>query len=93
MTMKVSWSQLALADMRRISVYLSADKRAAAKRLIQGFKKTSDHLALHPYRGRRSEAGDVRELVLHPNYLLSYRVSSQSVEILQVWHVAQTRYH
>jgi toxin ParE1/3/4 len=40
--------------------------------------------------GRESLAG-VRELVVHRNYLLSYRIRPGRIEILQVWHVAQRR--
>ena len=93
MNMKIEWSERALLDMRRISAYISLDNRTAAKNLIQGFRKSAKHLASHPYLGRRTETGDVRELVLHPNDLLSYRVSAAHVEVLQVWHVAQFRYH
>ena len=50
-------------------------------------------LKRHPFMGRRTEFTDVRELVVHPNYLLSYRVSSDVVEVLQLWHAAQNRYH
>ncbi len=55
--------------------------------------KNANLLKKHPLMGRRTEFDDVRELVVHPNYLLSYRVSTQVVEVLQVWHVAQSRYH
>lgn len=91
--MRIKWSESALRDMRRISTHISQDNRPAAKKLIQGFRRSGAMLAQHPFMGRRTEFDDVRELVVHPNYLLSYRVSADAVEVLQVWHVAQSRYH
>lgn len=82
-----------MRDMRRISEYISQDNRPAAKKLIQGFRRGAAKLGQHPFMGRRTEFDNVRELVVHPNYLLSYRVSAEVVEVLQVWHVAQNRYH
>lgn len=79
--------------MRRISAHISADNRVAANKLIQGFRKSAEVLKQHPLMGRRTEFDDTRQLVVHANYLLSYRVSATEVEILQVWHVAQNRYH
>lgn len=93
MLMKIKWSEDALRDMRRISDYISQDNRPAAKKLIQGFRRSAARLVQHPFLGRRTEFEHVRELVVHPNYLLSYRVSAEIVEVLQVWHVAQSRYH
>jgi toxin ParE1/3/4 len=91
--MKIKWNEEALRDMRRISAHISADNRSAAKKLIQGFRKSAQMLKEHPLMGRRTELDDTRQLVVHANYLLSYRVSATQVEILQVWHVAQQRYH
>lgn len=93
MRMRIKWSVRALDDLHRISAFVSQDNRPAAKKLIQGFRKRATMLAQHPFMGRRTEFDSVRELVVHPNYLLSYRVSSEVVEVLQVWHVAQSRYH
>ncbi len=50
-----------------------------------------DDLARFPFLGRPSENPEVKEFVVDQRYLISYRVSQGRVEILQVWHVAQTR--
>ena len=93
MTMRIDWSAAALLDMRRISAYVSQSNRPAAKKLVQGFRRSARHLAEHPFLGRRTQIEEVRELVVHPNYVLSYRVGNDFVQVLQVWHVAQQRYH
>jgi toxin ParE1/3/4 len=93
MSMRIDWSDAALTDMRRISEYVSQHNRPAAKKLIQGFRRSAKHLSEHPFLGRMTQIESVRELVVHPNYLISYRVGTEFIVILQVWHVAQQRYH
>jgi len=61
--------------------------------LAAGFGQTAEHLTAHPFIGRRGDLEGTRELMLHRNYLLTCRVGSEAVEILQIWRVAQKRYH
>lgn len=91
--MKLKWTLGALVDLQRILDYIEKDNPQAAHTLAAGFKLTAEHLTRHPFIGRRGELEGTRELMLHRNYLLTYRVSSETVEILQIWHVAQNRYH
>ncbi|MES2069017.1 MAG: type II toxin-antitoxin system RelE/ParE family toxin [Pseudomonadota bacterium] len=89
-SLDLKWSRRALADIARIIDYIAQDKPGAAQALAVAMRAEAEHLRLHPYLGRESLAG-VRELVVHRNYLLSYRVKPGRVEILQVWHVARQR--
>jgi addiction module RelE/StbE family toxin len=91
--MKLKWSRRALADLQQIVDYIQQDNREAAKALATGFKRTAQHLTQHPFLGKRGDLEGTRELMVHRNYLLTYRVGSDAVEILQIWHVAQKRYH
>lgn len=91
--MKLEWTRAALADLRQILDFIAEDNPHAARALAAGFRQAAEHLALHPFIGRRGDLEGTRELMLHRNYLLTYRVSSEAVEILQIWHVAQKRYH
>ncbi len=91
--MKLLWSQQSLHQMQSISRFISADNPSAAKKLLAQIKKSARLLKQNPFMGRRTEFEGVRELVVHANYLLSYRVSNENVEIAQVWHAAQQRYH
>ena len=61
--------------------------------LVRGMKATTKHLTRHPFLGPRADLEGTRELMVHRNYLVTYRVGTEAVEILQVWHVAQDRYH
>lgn len=91
--MRLKWSRSALVDLQAILEYIAQDNPQAARALAAGFRQTAEHLTAHPFIGRRGELEGTRELMLHRNYLLTYRVSSEAVEILQIWHVAQKRYH
>ncbi len=91
--MKLKWTLGALADLQKILDYIKQDNPKAVQALAAGFKQTAEHLTRHPFIGRRGELEGTRELMLHRNYLMTYRVSSEAVEILQIWHVAQSRYH
>ncbi|MBI3433095.1 MAG: type II toxin-antitoxin system RelE/ParE family toxin [Hydrogenophilales bacterium] len=91
--MKLKWSRAALTDLQGILDFIRQDNPDAARALATGFRLTAEHLRLHPFLGKRGDLEGTRELVVHRNYLLSYRVGSEAVEILQIWHVAQKRFH
>jgi toxin ParE1/3/4 len=91
--MKLEWTRAALADLQQILGFIAQDNPHAARALAAGFRQTAEHLAAHPFIGRRGDLEGTRELMLHRNYLQTYRVGSEAVEILQIWHVAQKRYH
>lgn len=91
--MRLVWTATAIRQLDGVGEYVSRDDPKAATRLLKSMRKSAELLKRNPFLGRRTEFEDVRELVVHPNYLLSYRVASEVVQILQVWHVAQSRYH
>ena len=88
--LKLAWSRHALADLERIINYISNDKPDAAARFAASILNRATTLTTMPNIGREVRPG-VRELIVHHHYLLTYRVSSDRVEILQVWHTARKR--
>jgi toxin ParE1/3/4 len=91
--MKLLWSARSLRQLDAVGAYIAQDNPAAATKLLKAIKKSARNLKQNPFLGRRTEFEGMRELVVHPNYLLTYRVSTDTVEIAQVWHAAQMRYH
>ena len=89
--MEVRWLRRALADLDAIAEYVAQDNPVAARSFIARVRDMTEQLANYPYLGRASERADVRELVVHDHYLVSYRVRPNGIEILQVWHTAQDR--
>lgn len=90
MQFEVNWSSAAYRDLTRITEYLAERNPAAALRLAESLITAADRLATFPYRGRRGQAKDTRELVTVRPYVLVYQVEGQHVTILRVWHVAQS---
>lgn len=84
------WSGRALTDLTRILDYVAQDKPDAAQALAIDIRARTERLRQHPYMGRESTP-NARELVVHRNYLVTYRIKPGRVEILQVWHVARQR--
>ena len=83
------WKQTAIADRKRITAHIAQDKPLAAVEFGDLLIEKSAQLDQHPNIGRVGRIKGTRELVVHPNYLLIYRVVGQVVEVLRVKHAAQ----
>lgn len=85
---------MARDDLRAIVRYIGRDNPTRAKSFGQELRDKAKLLAQHPELGREGRPGlpeSLRELVVHPNYIVFYRVLAQArtVEILRLKHVAQ----
>ena len=85
---------MAREDLRAIVRYIGKDNPTRAKSFGQELRDKTKPLAQHPELGRTGRPGlpdYVRELVVHPNYIVFYRVQAEArtVQILRVKHVAQ----
>ena len=89
--LRLRWSRRALADLERIARHIAADKPMAAVDFVAAVRKRVERLSAFPLLGRAGALDDTRELVVHRNYLVTYRVQGDEVQLLQVWHVARDR--
>ena len=89
--MELRWLRRALRDLDSISAFIARDDPKAARELLLALREKVQRLSAYPYSGRASEQADVRELVVHEHYLVSYRIRMDRIEILQVWHARQDR--
>lgn len=80
---------MAVADREAIFDFIARDKPLAALKLDEQIKRHAEQLMLHPELGRRGRVKGTRVLVVHPNYLLVYRLARDRVEILRVKHAAR----
>lgn len=85
---------MAREDLRAIVRFIGKDNPVRAKSFGQELRDKIELLALHPELGRHGRPGLpdwMRELVVHPNYIVFYRVLAETrrVEILRVKHSAQ----
>ncbi|MCL2298234.1 MAG: type II toxin-antitoxin system RelE/ParE family toxin [Proteobacteria bacterium] len=90
----IEWRPKASEDLLAIIRYIGKDDPVTARRFGQALRDSVSPLAQHPKLGRTGRPGlpdDVRELVVHRNYIVFYRVLDEAytVEILRVKHAAQ----
>jgi addiction module RelE/StbE family toxin len=80
------WRETALADLEAIHGYIAERNARAADRLQDVIEACAERLPEHPFMYRPGRAEGTREAVVHPNYILVYRVTADAVEILNVVH-------
>jgi toxin ParE1/3/4 len=89
MTLPVAWDDEAEADLLTILEYIGARNKPAADRLHVAVLHADDNLPNHPYAYRPGRTPGTREAVIHPNYILIYRVAADAIEILALVHARQ----
>lgn len=88
MTLRVIWRPQARQNLHEIIDYIAERRPAAALRLGDAIEHTADRLPNHPYIHRPGRVPGTREAIVHPNYILVYRVA-EIIEVLAVLHARQ----
>jgi toxin ParE1/3/4 len=88
----IRWTEKATACLEGISDYIAQDNPEAALKTVTTIFERIERLSAFPNRGRIGREEGTRELVLSPlPYFVVYRVQDSTVEILYIWHGAQSR--
>lgn len=87
--LKLVWRPSARHDLRSIITYIAERNQAAAASLGQAIEACAERLPDHPFLYRPGRAPGTREAVVHPNYIIVYRVTTEAVEILNLVHARQ----
>jgi toxin ParE1/3/4 len=88
--LKLRWTRPALADLIEAQNYIARDNPAAAQAVAERVWHATKNLCDHPNIGRPGHVGGTREWpVSQTPYLIVYRVKSDAVEILRIWHGRQ----
>ena len=85
----VRWTRTALANLVAIVEYIEQDSPERAKSFALEIRAQTNNLADFPELGRAGRVPGTRELVVHPHYVIAYRVRGITIEILRVQHVAR----
>jgi toxin ParE1/3/4 len=85
----IHWKKQAINDLIKIGRYIAKDSPANAEKMISLIEHKIVPLATHPDIGRIGRKRGTRELVVHENYVVIYRVLAGEIEILRVKHSAQ----
>jgi addiction module RelE/StbE family toxin len=87
----VRWTRRALGDLQRVADHIGDDNPLAAVEFAAAAQDRASRLQRFPLLGRPGAVEDTRELVVHRNDILTYRVRAAEVQVLQLWHVARDR--
>lgn len=82
----VVWLETASRDLDEILGYIEERNVLAALNLQESIGYAVSQLPFHPYLYRLGRVSGTRELVVHPNYLVIYRVCASSIEIINIVH-------
>ena len=85
------WLPRAEANLLRIVEFIAEDNVDAAIALAKLIRVRVEQLSEPPTLFRKGRVRGTREMVVHPNYLVVYRVQARAkrVEILRVLHTAR----
>jgi addiction module RelE/StbE family toxin len=83
------WRGNALDDLRQITSYIAERNIAASERLQEAIEACAERLPDHPFMYRPGRVPGTREAVVHPNYIIVYRVTAEAVEIVNLVHARQ----
>ena len=80
------WSEKALEELDHLTAYIGEHNQIAADSLLERIEFCAERLTEFPYMHRAGRIPGTREAVINPNYLLVYRVTAETIEVLNVLH-------
>ena len=88
---RLEWKPLAEDDLDEIIDFIANDSPNNAEHFAAELRTKVNKLQEHPELYRRGHKPDTREMVVHPNYLVIFRVLKKKrvVEILRVKHASK----
>ena len=90
--MRIRWTPAAAADLQSISDYLREHHPEYHERTMRKLCETIRALKRSPNRGKRGRVPGTRELLFPPMpYVAVYPLREQDIEVLRIWHSAQSR--
>lgn len=87
--MRLIWRASARDDLLQIITYIADRDLTAALRIKDSMEACAERLVEHPFLYRPGRVEGTREAVVHPNYLMIYRVGTDVVEVVSVVHARQ----
>jgi len=88
--MKILWSAASVRHLRGVVKYLEGETSGGATTTRLRIMKTVKLLGRMPYSGRMGRIDGTHETVVNRSpYIVVYRVSQETVEIIGIWHGAR----
>ena len=82
------WRPEARQDLTQIIAYIAERNPAAADRPGMAIRHAADRRPDHPFIHRPGRVAGTREAIVHPNYIVVYRVA-ETIDVLAVIHARQ----
>ena len=89
--MAIRWASGALRNLQDLFDYIAADNPARAASFARELQDKIARLDAFPGLGQPGPLPGTRELVLHANYRVIYRVQATEVQVLRIQHHAMRR--
>ena len=86
---RLEWKPIAENDLLNIITFIAAESPVSAEHFALDIRARVEGLPAHPELYRVGRQRGTREMVVHPNYLVVYRIVKTTIEILRVKHAAQ----
>lgn len=87
--MRLEWTAGAKQDRKDIIAYIWMDNPEAAQRMNDKFRTAAKLLVRSPYAGKPGALPGTRELIVHPNCRLVYRIRGETVSVMALVHTAR----
>ena len=88
--MKLRWTRPALRDLGDIHAYIAEHNPIAALKATRLLRAQAEGLTTHPHMGRLGRVDGTRELVVAGSaFIIAYRVTATTIDILAIRHGAQ----
>jgi len=87
--MVVEWTKTALESLKSIAEYISKNDEHQAKNFIQQLHAKIKKLEAFPNLGKGGRVFGTRELSVHKNYLVIYRLKDGKLQIIRIHHTKQ----
>jgi toxin ParE1/3/4 len=84
--MNIVWRASAVDDFATIVEFIAQRNAVAAENLKLDIHSCIKRVMQFPFMYRAGRVAGTREAVVHPNYLIIYRVAVEAVEIIAVVH-------
>lgn len=83
------WEADAADHLDAIADFISLQRPAAADHLLQAVHGAVERVRHFPESGRIGRVAGTREIIVHPNYVVIYRVTDTAIDVLRVVHARQ----
>jgi len=88
---RITWTALAIEDLKNIYNYILNDSKIYADRIVEKIMARVDQLAYFPRAGRvvpEFENESLRELI-EGNYRIIYKLTAHKISIIRIHHAAR----